>query len=250
MTRVKICGLTAPEQAVHAAEAGADFIGLVFAEESRRRVTIHQAKAIIAALPVPAMITPSASQTSDETPPLRWFESSARYLHERLQRKRPLVVGVFANQSATIVNAIADRVGLDLIQLHGNEPWEEALAIRRPVIKAVRIGAQVSAAMVLEQIEVGTASLCLLDTDVPGKLGGTGEQFDWCVATELSTEMPVMLAGGLTPDNVAAAIETVRPWAVDVSSGVERQGVKEPGLIHSFVESVRSVSGETGENPW
>ena len=246
MTRIKICGLTTPEHAADAAAAGADFIGLVFAESSRRRVTIHQAKSIIAALPVPAGVTPPSPEASRDAVPLRWFESSARYLHERLQRKRPLVVGVFADQSATIINAIADRVGLDLVQLHGNEPWEEALAIRRPVIKAIRIGLDAAPASILEQIEVGTASLCLLDTDVPGKLGGTGEQCDWGVAAELASEMPLMLAGGLTPANVAEAIETVNPWAVDVSSGVEENGVKTPALIRAFVDSVRSLGARTG----
>jgi phosphoribosylanthranilate isomerase len=246
MTRIKICGLTEPEHAAYAADAGADFIGLIFAESSRRRVTIHQAKSIIAALPIPASVTPAALEDPQHLVPLRWFESSARYLHERLQRKRPLVVGVFADQSATIINAIADRVGLDLVQLHGHEPWEEALAIRRPVIKAVRIGSGATSAAILEQIEVGTASLCLLDTDIPGKLGGTGEQCDWGVAAELAGEMPVMLAGGLTPANVAEAIDRVSPWAVDVSSGVEEDGVKTPSLIHAFVDSVRSLSARTG----
>jgi phosphoribosylanthranilate isomerase len=242
MTHIKICGLTTPEQAVSAAEAGADFIGLVFAERSSRRVTIHQARSIISALPVPETVAVPA-EDSDEAAPMRWFESSARYLQDRLRRKRPLVVGVFADQTSTIVNAIADRVGLDLVQLHGSEPWEEALAIRRPVIKAVRIGPQSDAAGVLEQIEVGTASLCLLDTEVPERLGGTGQQFDWRVAAELATEMPIVLAGGLTPDNVREAIETVHPWAVDVSSGVEQDGVKQAELIDSFVDSVRLAVG-------
>jgi phosphoribosylanthranilate isomerase len=242
MTRIKICGLTSPEHAAVAAGYGADFIGLVFAEGSRRRVTIHQAKAIVAALPVPATVGRSAESERDDRAPLRWFESSARYLHERLQRKRPLVVGVFANQSSTIVNAVADRVGLDLVQLHGSESWEEALAIRRPVIKAVRVGRGVAASMLLNQIEVGTASMCLLDADLPGKLGGTGEQIDWGVAAEMAGEMPVMLAGGLTPDNVAQAIEIVQPWGVDVSSGVECDGVKQDVLIRTFIEAVRSTN--------
>ncbi|HTE84187.1 MAG TPA: phosphoribosylanthranilate isomerase [Dehalococcoidia bacterium] len=246
MTRIKICGITTPEQAVQAAAAGADFIGLVFAEGSRRRVTIHQAKSIIAALPVPDGVKLPPSEGPAELAPLRWFESSARYLQERLQRRRPLVVGVFADQSATIVNAIADRVGLDLVQLHGSEPWEEALAVRRPVIKAVRIGPGVTATAILEQIEVGTASLCLLDTEIPGKLGGTGERFDWGIAADLALEMPVMLAGGLTPDNVRQAINTVQPWAVDVSSGVEHGGVKDIELIRAFVHSVRSAEQRVG----
>jgi phosphoribosylanthranilate isomerase len=242
MTRVKICGLTSPEHAAMAAGYGADFIGLIFAEHSRRRVTIHQAKSIVAALPVPATVGRSDASDPDDPTPLRWFESSARYLHERLLRKRPLVVGVFANQSSTIVNAVADRVGLDIVQLHGDEPWEEALAIRRPVMKAVRVGQGVTAQTLMSQIEVGTASMCLLDADLPGRLGGTGEQIDWSVAAEMAGEMPVMLAGGLTPDNVPRAIETVQPWGVDVSSGVERGGVKQEILIRAFIEAVRSTN--------
>jgi anthranilate synthase/indole-3-glycerol phosphate synthase/phosphoribosylanthranilate isomerase len=241
VVRIKICGLTTPEQAAHAARLGVDFIGLVFAERSRRRVTIHEAKSIIAGLPVPAIVNQQATSGGEgDAVPLRWFESSAQYLDGRLRRKRPLVVGVFADQSATIVNAIADRVGLDLVQLHGSEPWEEALAIRRPVIKAIRISAGASASTILDQIEVGTANLCLLDADVSGQLGGTGQTTDWPVAAELAHEMPVVLAGGLTPDNVGRAIREVNPWGVDVSSGVERDGVKDQSLMAAFVESVRA----------
>jgi phosphoribosylanthranilate isomerase len=247
VTRVKICGLTTPEQAYVAASLGVDFIGLVFAEQSRRRVTIYQARSIIAALPTPATVgTPLGAEPASERPPLRWFESSAEYLGGRLQRKRPLIVGVFADMPATIVNAIADRVGLDIVQLSGHEPWEEALAIRRPVVKALRVGPDTSAASLLEEVEVGTANLCLLDTDVQGLLGGSGRRFDWSVAAALAEEMPVLLAGGLTPDNVGSAIRIVNPWGVDVSSGVEAGGVKSETLMRKFVASVRSADGITG----
>lgn len=247
MVRVKICGLTTPEQAAFAAGQGADFIGLVFAEQSRRRVTLHQARAIMAALPVPATVsTRGRHEAAEERAPVRWFESSAQYLGDRLLRKRPLVVGVFADMPATIVNAIADRVGLDLVQLSGHEPWEEALAIRRPVIKAVRIAPGATATAVLDEIEVGTANLCLLDTDSGGRLGGTGETFDWAVATEVAAEMPIMLAGGLTPHNVAGAIRAVRPWAVDVSSGVEVEGIKSAERMRAFVTAVRAAEAEPG----
>jgi phosphoribosylanthranilate isomerase len=248
VTRVKICGLTSPEQASFAASLGVDFIGLVFAEQSRRRVTIHQARASIAGRPPPATVGKRLQRetASDDRPPLRWFESSAQYFGERLQRKRPLVVGVFADMPATIVNAIADRVGLDLVQLSGNEPWEEALAIRRPVIKALRVGPTTSASSLLEEVEVGTANLCLLDTQTQGLLGGTGRTFDWNVAADLAREMPLILAGGLTPENVGQAISIVGPWGVDVSSGVELDGVKSEAKVRDFVASVRQAKSTTG----
>lgn len=247
MTRIKICGLTTPEQAALAASLGVDFIGLVFAEQSRRRVTIHQARTVIAGLPVPASVgKPGPAETAGERAPVRWFESSAQYLDDRLLRKRPLIVGVFADMSSTIVNAIADRVGLDLVQFSGHEPWEEALAIRRSVIKAVHVGPSVTSASVLEEVEVGTANLCLLDADARGLLGGSGETFDWSVAAEVSQEMPVMLAGGLTSANVRDAIRAAHPWAVDVSSGVEVGGVKDEERIRAFVAAVRAADLEAG----
>jgi len=175
LVKIKICGVTAPEQAAAAAEAGADFIGLVFAEQSRRHVSVHQARVVLSGLPARA---PGPGQrvelAAGARPPVRWFDHSAAFLGERLQRKRPLVVGVFADMPATMVNAIADKAGLDLVQLSGHEPWEEALAIRRPVIKAVRVGPFARPAAVLAQAEVGTASLCLLDSAAGGALGGTG----------------------------------------------------------------------------
>lgn len=245
MVRIKICGLTSLEQAAVAAEAGADFVGLVFAEQSRRHVSVHQAKIVIAGLPVPASPGEKLVSGQGSDRPVRWFESSAAFLDERLRRKRPLVVGVFADMPASMINAIADRVGLDLVQLSGHEPWEEALAIRRPVIKAVRVGAKTSAAVILEEIEVGTADLCLLDTDLNGALGGTGEVFDWSVAAGVAAELPVMLAGGLSAENVASAVRSVRPWAVDVSSGVETDGAKDLDKIRLFIHRVRKLESES-----
>jgi phosphoribosylanthranilate isomerase len=241
VVQIKICGLTAPEQAEAAARAGADFIGLMFVEQSRRHVSVHQARTIIAALPVPAVVPASPEADLSGGARLRWFDRSAGYLEERLRRKRPLVVGVFANTPASMINAIADRVGLDLVQLSGHEPWEEALAIRRPVIKGVRVGPAMSVQSILDEVEVGTASLCLLDTEVSGALGGTGKSFDWQIAAGVAAELPLMLAGGLSPENVALAVRAVRPWGVDVSSGVERNGVKDPERIAAFIRAVRGA---------
>jgi len=239
LVRVKICGLTAPEQAAAAAAAGADFIGLVFAQQSRRHVSVHQARAIIAGLPVPAAILHEGAVEAAAQPRLRWFDHSAGYLDERLRRKRPLVVGVFVDTPASMINAIADRVGLDLVQLSGSEPWEEALAIRRPVIKAVRVGPGATVQSILDEVEVGTASLCLLDADARGVFGGSGRTFDWEIAAGVAEELPLMLAGGLTPANVTLAIRAVRPWAVDVSSGVESGAVKDPQKIEAFIRAIR-----------
>lgn len=244
MIRVKICGLTTAEQAAAAAGAGADFIGLMFAEQSRRHVSVHQARSIVAGLPVPAAVLRRDEDESVGELRPRWFHHSAGFLDERLRRKRPLVVGVFANTPASMINAIADRVGLDLVQLSGNEPWEEALAIRRPVIKGVRVGPLSTAQSILDEVEVGTASLCLLDTDIRGTLGGTGQSFDWQVAAGVAEDLPLMLAGGLSPANVALALNTVRPWGVDVSSGVETDGVKDPAKIEAFLRAVRRAEQE------
>ena len=241
MVRVKICGLTAPEQAAAAAAAGADFVGLIFVEQSRRHVSVHQARAIIAELPVPATVMGHGEEaTAGELRP-RWFDHSAGYLDERLRRKRPQVVGVFANTPASMINAIADRVGLDLVQLSGAEPWEEALAIRRPVIKAIHVGRGATAQSILDEVEVGTASLCLLDADAGAAYGGIGRSFDWPIAAQVAEDLPLMLAGGLTSENVALAILTVHPWAVDVSSGVERGGIKDPEKIEAFIRAVRAA---------
>jgi phosphoribosylanthranilate isomerase len=245
--RIKFCGLTSPDQAAVAAKLGVDFVGLVFAEQSRRRVTIHEARSIIAGLPTPATVSsPTRDEAAAGRGPVRWFESTAQYLGDRLLRKRPLVVGVFADMPASIVNAIADRVGLDLVQLSGHEPWEEALAIRRPVIKAVRVGHDVTADAVLNEAEVGTANLCLLDSDAQGLLGGSGEAFDWRVAADVAREMPIMLAGGLTPENAEAAVRHVRPWGLDVSTGVEIDGMKNEARMSAFVESVRAAERAIG----
>src|SRR5262249_39413788 len=169
-TRVKICGLTAPEHAEAALAAGAEFVGLVFAEHSRRHVTVERARTITGALP--ARTAPPA-----EVLPLDgglWCASCSSALHALIARGGPLVVGVSADQPVSLMNSIAESTDLDLIQLSGNEPWEVALQLRRPAIKTLRAGAGASAEALLAAVETGTASLCLLDGDVPGRDGGTG----------------------------------------------------------------------------
>lgn len=241
MTHVKICGVTLPEHVAAARAAGAAFIGLMFAEQSRRRLTVEQARRVVAALPcheqppLPALPLPAGHTGA------LWFERCAAALDSLIERRGPLRVGVFADQPASLVNSIADTLALDLVQLSGEESWEDCLLIRRPVIKTERVAPGEPATAIAARAEAGTASLLLLDTAVPGHLGGTGHAFDWRVGREVAERLPVMLAGGLTPANVGEAIGTVRPWAVDVSSGVESNGVKDIEKIAAFVAAARAV---------
>lgn len=239
MSYVKICGLTLPEHLAVAVEAGADMIGLVFAEQSRRRVTVEQAKTVLQQLPErsePAQI--ALPLPAGHTSAL-WFERCADALEDLIERRRPLVVGLFANQPASLINSIAEVLDLDLVQLSGHESWDDCLLVRRPVIKAERVAASDTAYSLLGRIEAGTASLLLLDTAAEGHLGGSGQSFDWETGRAVASTMPVMLAGGLNAANVIEAIRTVQPWAVDVSSGVETGGVKDVDKIRAFVQAVR-----------
>ena len=209
-TRVKICGITRPEHANAAAHAGADAIGLMFYEPSPRFVTIAQARMICSALP------PMVS-----------------------------VVGVFVNPAPRDVAAVVDAVPVDLLQFHGDESPELCAAAARPYVKAVRVRER---ADILEASERYTdARALLLDTHHDALWGGTGTRFDWRVVPR-DIEHPVVLAGGLTPENVVEAIRRVRPFAVDVSGGVERApGDKDPERMDRFMKEVAGV--EPGERP-
>ncbi len=201
--RVKICGVTSPEIAGVAAAAGADAIGLIFTE-SRRRVNVAQAAQIVAALPP--------------------FVSAA---------------GVFVDAPADEVLALAHGVPLEAVQLYGEEPPEMIDLLRAQgvrVLKAVRVGDRVDPAE-LERYLAATA--LLLDTKVDGLAGGTGRTFDWNLARGLSERFSLVLSGGLTPENVAQALDVVQPYGVDVSSGVETDGQKDPAKIRKFIERVR-----------
>ena len=224
MTLVKICGLREPAHALAAAEAGADFIGLVFAE-SRRRVTVEQAQAIVRAL----------------GEPLAAAASDAEGIEAMLRRKRPLVVGVFADADAETVNRTADAVGLDLVQLSGDEPWEMCEKVSRSVLKAVKVKDGASAEEIIASLRPG--AIPLLDTHAEGALGGTGRPFDWALAAEVARRFPIVLAGGLAPENVGEAVRRVRPWAVDVSSGVETDGMKDVAKVCAFIAAVRKADG-------
>ena len=213
MTRVKICGIRDENHALAAVEAGADFIGLVFAP-SKRQVTPTQACEIASAV----------KKSSDATK----------------------VVGVFVNAPASQVNEIADFCALDCVQLSGDESWEYCREVVEPVIKAIRIGQQ-SPAELYAELSAGGKLLpqqrfiALLDSQVEGKYGGTGESFNWNLAQQVAKRFPVIIAGGLDPKNVSRLIERVRPWGVDVSSGVETGGVKDIAKIKAFIEAVRKA---------
>ncbi|WP_028696255.1 phosphoribosylanthranilate isomerase [Pseudomonas cremoricolorata] len=202
--RSKICGITRIEDALAAAEAGADAIGLVFYAKSPRAVDIHQARAIIAALP-PFVTT----------------------------------VGLFVNASRCELGEILDAVPLDLLQFHGDETAAQCEGHGRPYIKALRVraGDDLEAAC---QSYPGACGM-LLDAYVAGVPGGTGQAFDWSLVPATLSK-PIILAGGLAADNVGAAIAQVRPYAVDVSGGVERsKGIKDAGKIQAFMQAVKQA---------
>lgn len=220
MTRVKICGLSDMESALAAAEAGADFVGLVFAT-SRRQVSPEKA------LPI------------------------AEAVHSLPDH--PAVVGVFVNVAAEEVNQIADYCRLDWVQFSGDESWDDCRKISKPLIKVIHVANQQKTGEMLAEIEAGYRRLlgkeliCLLDAKVRNTYGGTGETFDWQLARDVSTRFPVMVAGGLSPANVGQLLREVRPWGVDVSSGVETEGRKDISKIREFIETVRAEKGEAVE---
>lgn len=202
-TRVKICGITRPEDARAAALAGADAIGLVFHDASPRAVGAGRAADIVAALP------PFVS-----------------------------VVGLFVDAPAARIESVLSQVRLDCLQFHGNESPAECERFPLPYIKVARIRAGFD----LIQYAVGYrhARAILVDAYVPGQPGGTGRTFDWGLLPE-SLPLPLILSGGLAPENVASAVRAVRPWAVDVSSGVESApGHKDAGKVLQFIEEVRN----------
>jgi phosphoribosylanthranilate isomerase len=200
--RSKICGITRIEDALAAVDAGADAIGFVFYAKSPRAVSVEEARAIIAALP-PFVTT----------------------------------VGLFVNISRCELTEILEIVPLDLLQFHGDETPEDCDGYHRPYIKALRVQAGDDIAASCRAYS--RASGILLDTYVAGVPGGTGEAFDWSLIPQTLSK-PIILAGGLTPDNVAQAIAQVRPYAVDVSGGVEMsKGIKDHDRIRAFMHAVR-----------
>ncbi|MBI4001554.1 MAG: phosphoribosylanthranilate isomerase [Nitrospira defluvii] len=206
--KVKICGITNAEDAAVAVEAGADAVGFVFHKKSPRCAEAAVVRAIVKTLP--PFVLP---------------------------------VGVFVNEEAKVVRDLMDSCGLVLAQLHGDETAAYCEALGRPVLKAIRLKDRRSFLALAEfQGRAGVRGF-LVDAFSPDAYGGTGQVADWSLAAEAASAATILLAGGLTPENVSQAIQQVRPYGVDVSSGVEASpGRKDHGKVRAFVQAVRLVS--------
>ncbi|HJM75231.1 MAG TPA: phosphoribosylanthranilate isomerase [Dehalococcoidia bacterium] len=242
MTRVKICGNRTSEDVIAAAEAGADFVGMIFARSSRQ-IGTRDARAMVDALGGPLNGDQREPNPEARGDVQRWFKHGSEVLAMRLEGKRPLTVGVFADQPIDEVNALVAEAGVDLVQLSGDESWEDCLRVERSVIQVVHVSPLDSPSDPMEFVEPGFAILLMLDAAHGPYRGGGGKPFDWEVAQQVASRIPMMLAGGLNPDNVGEAIERVRPWAVDVAGGTERDGHKDHALVRDFIEAVRAADG-------
>ena len=214
-TRVKICGITRPEDALHAADEGVDAIGLVFYDKSPRYVTAEQAAEVCKVLP--AFVT---------------------------------AVALFKDEAADTIRQVLEQVPVDLLQFHGSESAEFCRQFGKPYIKALGMDVGMEGDNNVSRLADAyfDARGLLLDSHAPGAAGGTGESFDWDTIPQ-DLPQPLILAGGLDVDNVAEAIRAVKPYAVDVSSGVESEkGIKDAGRITAFMNKVRDVNGELNGN--
>ena len=213
---IKMCGNRSATDLINAADAGADLLGIIFAD-AWRRITVDHATEIVARL----------RGEADNVPP---------------------VVGVFVDQPPAEVNKTAETVGLDMVQLHGTETPEYWEQIERPLIITRRISSSLTAEQVEDELGVvaeftqRTGSLSLIEPHVEGEPGGAGVSLDFALAERLARRHSFILAGGLGPDNVATAIRAVRPWGVDVSSGVETDRLKDPAKVGRFVYEARRAS--------
>ncbi len=214
MTRVKICGLSDTESALAAAEAGADYLGFIFAR-SKRQVTAEKAASVI---------------------------SEIRKLNKPL-----LTVGVFVNEESAEVNRIVEYCRLDFVQLSGDETPAYCSQMKNPIIKAIHISPNETGETINKKIKEYRDYLkyhnpvFLLDTHSDSTYGGTGQIFNWNLISGLPAEYPIFIAGGLTPVNVGGLVKKYRPWGVDVSSGVETGGKKNILKIKTFIEAVKKA---------
>ncbi len=200
-TRIKICGFTQAEDAISAAALGVDAIGLVFYSPSPRNISITQARGIIRKLPA--------------------FVS---------------IVALFVNETEKQIRTILDQIPIDILQFHGDEPPEQCRAYNKPYIKAVQMRPNLN--LVDYAAAYDDASAILVDAYHPDAKGGTGHQFNWDLLPE-NSDFPLILAGGLGPENASTAVKIAKPYALDVSSGVEiEKGIKDAGKMKQFIEQV------------
>ena len=217
MTWVKICGISDIASAIAASQAGTNYLGMVFAP-SRRQISPENALKIVEAI----------------------FQLNSR----------PQIVGVFVNQPADEVNQIVDYCRLDWVQLSGDENWDYCKKISTPIIKVFHISPNASQTEISRAVYRGYTFvppkqlICLLDSTTAGTYGGTGTPFHWQVAKTVASKLSVMIAGGLTPENVGELLQLTQPWGVDVSSGVETNGKKDAIKIKAFIEMVRKFDLE------
>ena len=205
---IKICGVRSVEAAVTAALAGADLIGMIFAP-SKRQIEPSLALEIVQAVRATAMPC--------------------------------LLVGVFANASAAEINRLAQHIGLDLVQLSGDEDPTIVNEIQFPMLKAIRLTNQNNEQAWYDIAQSHQHVRLVVDAHVPGSYGGAGVLADWSAAAQLAQTTPLLLAGGLEPNNVAQAIQVVAPWGVDVSSGIETAGIKDLTKITQFVKTAQQA---------
>jgi phosphoribosylanthranilate isomerase len=219
VTVIKICGLLEVEHALVAAKAGADYVGLVFAE-GKHKITPEKALEIVKAV--------------------KALEHS------------PQAVGVFAGFPAAEVNRIAAYCSLDRVQLSGNEDLDYCISIEKPITEVFHVTTGTRADQLIAVMSEGLKILkdrdviFMLDTKVGDASGGTGKTFDWSVAGEVARRFPIIVAGGLNPDNVGDLLRQAHPWGVDVSSGVETGGRKDLTKIRGFIEVVRKYDAQGG----
>jgi len=207
-TKVKICGLTTLEDARFVSGALADYLGFIFYPESPRYIEPAKAGAII-----------------------NWLEGPGK-------------VGVFVNQPLDDVNSIAKQTGIDYVQLHGNESPDYCALVEKPIIKAFHIGQDTDPSELISRIEpyLDQVEYLLFDTKSDTDWGGTGQTFDWNILDEISNDKPFFLSGGLNANNVQDAIQTVQPYAVDLSSGLEESpGLKDFDKIELFFDKMRDI---------
>ena len=216
--QVKICGISDPHHALVALDAGADMIGLVFAR-SPRRISIEQATDI------------------------------ARIVRQADPDRRMQIVGLFVNESAEAMTHVAETVGLDRIQLSGDEPAQVVFKLRYPTIGSIRVrpGDWQGVTRRMQDWVLVSPWAVIVDAHVPGIYGGTGTVGDWEAAARVAGRYRTILAGGLSPANVANAIQKVRPFAVDVSTGVESAGKKDEKKIREFIRNARETTFELPE---